>query len=83
MTTPGGPVFYHWLGRMVKHGCRSAAMEISSHALDQGRTAGLELSVAIMTNLGRDHLDYHADMADYLRAKARILDLLRRARRWS
>ena len=77
LTTPGGPVFYHWLGKMVGHGCRSAAMEISSHALDQGRTAGLELGVAIMTNLGRDHLDYHRDMADYLRAKARILDLLR------
>ncbi|PID81529.1 UDP-N-acetylmuramoyl-L-alanyl-D-glutamate--2,6-diaminopimelate ligase [bacterium DOLZORAL124_64_63] len=77
LTTPGGPVFYHWLGRMVDHGCRSAAMEISSHALDQGRTAGLQLGVAILTNLGRDHLDYHADMADYLRAKARILDLLR------
>lgn len=79
LTTPGGPVFYHWLGRMVDRGCRSAAMEISSHALDQGRCAGLELAVAIMTNLGRDHLDYHRDLADYLDAKARILDLLRPA----
>jgi len=77
LTTPGGPVFYSWLARMVQSGCRSAAMEISSHALDQGRTAGLELDVAVMTNLGRDHLDYHTDMADYLQAKARILDLLR------
>ncbi len=77
LTTPGGPVFYRWLGRMVQSGCRSAAMEISSHALDQGRTAGLELAVAILTNLGRDHLDYHRDLAEYLQAKARILELLR------
>lgn len=77
LTTPGGPVFYHWLGKMAEAGCRSAAMEISSHALDQGRTAGLELAVAVLTNLGRDHLDYHADLHDYLQAKAGIMDLLR------
>jgi UDP-N-acetylmuramoyl-L-alanyl-D-glutamate--2,6-diaminopimelate ligase len=77
LTTPGGPVFYHWLGRMRDHGCRSVAMEISSHALDQGRTAGLGLDVAIMTNLGRDHLDYHQDLEQYLLAKAGIIDLLR------
>ena len=52
-------------------------MEISSHALDQDRTAGLGLDLAVMTNLGRDHLDYHQDMNQYLQAKARILDLLR------
>lgn len=79
LTTPGGPVFYHWLGRMESGGCRSVAMEISSHALDQGRTAGLGLDVAIMTNLGRDHLDYHQDMASYLEAKAGIIALLRPA----
>jgi len=77
LTTPGGPVFYSWLGRMRDHGTRSVAMEISSHALDQQRTAGLGLDAAVMTNLGRDHLDYHADLDDYLQAKARILDLLR------
>jgi UDP-N-acetylmuramoyl-L-alanyl-D-glutamate--2,6-diaminopimelate ligase len=76
LTTPGGPVFWDWLGRMRGHGCRSVAMELSSHALDQQRTAGLQLDVAVMTNLSRDHLDYHADLGDYLAAKARILDLL-------
>ena len=76
LTTPGGPVFYGWLGAMRNNGCRSVAMELSSHALDQQRTAGLELDVAIMTNLGRDHLDYHADLTDYLAAKCRIIDLL-------
>ncbi|MCB1184832.1 UDP-N-acetylmuramoyl-L-alanyl-D-glutamate--2,6-diaminopimelate ligase [bacterium] len=78
LTTPGGPVFYAWLGRMRDNGCGSVAMELSSHALDQQRTAGLGLDVAVMTNLGRDHLDYHADLAAYLAAKARIADLLRR-----
>lgn len=77
LTTPGGPVFYGWLARMADGGCRAVAMEISSHALDQDRTAGLELDVAVMTNLGRDHLDYHHDTASYLAAKARILELLR------
>lgn len=77
LTTPGGPVFYQWLHQMRQANCQSVAMEISSHALDQGRTEGLGLDVAIMTNLGRDHLDYHRDMQEYLAAKARILDLLR------
>lgn len=77
LTTPGGPVFYANLGRMVDNGCRSVAMELSSHALDQQRVAGLGLDVAVMTNLGRDHLDYHANLADYLAAKARIMTLLR------
>lgn len=76
LTTPNGPVFYHWLEKMKEAGCRSVAMEISSHALDQGRTAGLHLDVAIMTNLGRDHLDYHKDLPTYLAAKARIMDFL-------
>jgi len=77
LTTPGGPDFYRHLGRMVEHGCASVAMELSSHALDQQRTAGLGLDVAVMTNLGRDHLDYHADLEAYLAAKARIMTLLR------
>jgi len=76
LTTPGGPMLYSWLGRMVNQGCRAAAMEVSSHALDQERPGELALDVAVMTNLGRDHLDYHGDMATYLAAKARILKLL-------
>jgi UDP-N-acetylmuramoyl-L-alanyl-D-glutamate--2,6-diaminopimelate ligase len=77
LTTPGGEVFFAWLGRMVTNGCRSVTMELSSHGLDQERTAGLGLDVAVMTNLSRDHLDYHSDMEAYLQAKARILEYLR------
>ncbi len=80
LTTPAGPVFYGYLDRMTANGCRSVAMELSSHALVQQRTAGLELDVAVMTNLGRDHLDYHADLADYLAAKAGIMDYLQTGR---
>ncbi len=77
LTTPTGPALYGLLAEMRDHGCRSASLEISSHALDQERTADLALDVAVLTNLGRDHLDYHHDQADYLRAKRRILELLR------
>ncbi len=76
LTTPGGPVLFRWLQRMVDTGCRAVAMEVSSHALDQERPGDLALDVAVLTNLGRDHLDYHGDMAAYLAAKARILELL-------
>ena len=77
LTTPGGPVFYHWLERMAANRCGSVAMELSSHALDQHRTAGLGLAVAVMTNIGRDHLDYHQDIASYVKAKTAIFDLLK------
>jgi len=77
LTTPGGPVFFHWLKRMTDNNCSSVAMELSSHALDQQRTAGLELAVAVMTNIGRDHLDYHQDIASYVEAKAAIFKLLK------
>ena len=78
LTTPAGTVFYSWLARMVVNGCRSVAMELSSHGLDQERCAGLGLDVAVMTNMGRDHLDYHKSPGDYLAAKASIMKLLRK-----
>jgi len=77
LTTPDGPTLYALLDEMVDAGARAAALELSSHALDQGRAAGLALDVAVLTNLGRDHLDYHADLTAYLAAKVRIVDLLR------
>jgi UDP-N-acetylmuramoyl-L-alanyl-D-glutamate--2,6-diaminopimelate ligase len=59
----------------------AVAMEISSHSLDQQRVADLALDVAVLTNLGRDHLDYHGDLNAYLAAKAKILDLVRAGQR--
>ncbi|MBJ95654.1 MAG: UDP-N-acetylmuramoyl-L-alanyl-D-glutamate--2,6-diaminopimelate ligase [Rickettsiales bacterium] len=72
-TTPEGPTFYRWLGRMAEDGVEAVALELSSHALHQGRTAGLQLDVAGWSNLSRDHLDYHGDLLSYERAKALLL----------
>ncbi len=52
---------------------QAVAMEVSSHALDQGRVDGVHFDVAVFTNLTRDHLDYHGDMQAYGAAKARLL----------
>lgn len=69
LTTPD-PIFLHkLLAELAKEGVTYAAMEASSHGLDQRRLDGVDLSVVGFTNLGRDHLDYHPDMEDYLRAK--------------
>jgi len=80
LTTPAGPLLFGLLGEMVARGRRAAALELSSHALDQERVADLALDVAVLTNLSRDHLDYHRDLDAYLQAKARILELVRPAR---
>lgn len=56
----------------LSHSASLAAMEVSSHGLDQGRVAGLSFDVAIMTNLTQDHLDYHGDMQSYFQAKQRL-----------
>jgi UDP-N-acetylmuramoyl-L-alanyl-D-glutamate--2,6-diaminopimelate ligase len=61
---------------MVEHGCRAAAMEVSSHSLDQKRVAALAFRTAIFTNLTGDHLDYHGTMEQYAAAKARLFGML-------
>ena len=76
LTTPGAAVLADYLARMRAGGCQHAVVELSSHALAQGRTAGLELDVACVTNIVRDHLDYHLTLQNYRAAKARILDHL-------
>lgn len=66
------------LYEMVRAGCQSAVLEVSSHGLYQGRVAGLALDAAIFTNLYADHLDYHGTMEAYAEAKRglfRLLDL--------
>lgn len=68
-TTPGCAELQQMLASMVKNGCRAVAMEVSSHALHQQRTAGTEFRVGIFTNLTQDHLDYHGDMESYYQAK--------------
>jgi len=54
----------------------NAVMEVTSHALDQGRTSGIDFDLGIFTNLSQDHLDYHGSMKNYLRAKAKLFQLI-------
>ena len=77
LTTPDSRTLAQWLGRMVHVGSTHGAIELSSHALDQGRAAGIELSAAIVTNVTQDHFDYHKTFDAYLKAKSRILELVR------
>ena len=60
------------LAEAVAGGTQVAAMEVSSHALDQGRVAGCQFSSAVFTNLTQDHLDYHPSMEAYFEAKSRL-----------
>jgi len=74
-TTMESPEVQAWLARMVEQGITVAVIEVSSHALEQGRVAGCEFDVAAFTNVGRDHLEYHSSPEAYLRAKARLIEL--------
>jgi UDP-N-acetylmuramoyl-L-alanyl-D-glutamate--2,6-diaminopimelate ligase len=71
-TTPDVIEVHAQLARMHREGAQAVAMEVSSHALDQGRVDGVRFQVAVFTNLTRDHLDYHGDMQSYGEAKARL-----------
>ncbi|MDA0577881.1 MAG: UDP-N-acetylmuramoyl-L-alanyl-D-glutamate--2,6-diaminopimelate ligase [Verrucomicrobia bacterium] len=75
-TTPDAPTLHRMFAEMVAAGCRSAVMEVSSHALAQRRVAALNFQVAIFTNLTRDHLDYHGTMEAYYAAKAQLFSAL-------
>lgn len=72
LTTPEAPDLQALLRRMVAAGDRACAMEVSSHALVLGRAACIEYAAAVFTNLSREHLDFHADIDDYYRAKRRL-----------
>ena len=75
-TTPDVIVMQQLLAEMRTRGMDVVVMEVSSHALDQGRVAGVEFDTAVFTNLTQDHLDYHKTMENYARAKARLFDLV-------
>ena len=77
-TTPDAISLNRLLAQMVEAGCEYAFMEVSSHALDQERTGGLEFAGGIFTNLTRDHMDYHESMENYLKAKKSFFDNLSR-----
>ncbi len=76
LTTPPAIETSRILRRMVDSGCAAAALEVSSHALQQRRTAGLSFHAAVFTNLSGDHLDYHGTMDAYAQAKAGLFESL-------
>ena len=75
-TTPDAVWLHGALDEFVRGGARAVSMEVSSHGIEQHRLAGIELDVALLTNVSRDHLDYHGTMRRYRAAKARLF-------RWS
>lgn len=77
-TTPDPIQLHSLLDKMVKAGCEFAFMEVSSHAVDQERIAGLTFAAGIFTNITHDHLDYHKTFENYLGAKKKFFDRLGR-----
>jgi UDP-N-acetylmuramoyl-L-alanyl-D-glutamate--2,6-diaminopimelate ligase len=73
-TTPEAIDLQHTFRRMVDGGDRACAMEVSSHALELGRVAGIRFAARIFTNLTQDHLDFHETMEAYFEAKRRLFD---------
>ena len=75
MTTPQVTTVHQYLADFVARGVEAVAMEVSSHALEQKRVAGVRFDTVAFTNLTRDHLDYHGTMEEYARQKAKIFSL--------
>jgi len=73
-TTPDAVQLHGLLAEYWAQDAQAAAMEVSSHALEQGRVNGVKYDVALLTNLSRDHLDYHGDMEHYAAAKRRLFN---------
>ncbi|WP_273759352.1 UDP-N-acetylmuramoyl-L-alanyl-D-glutamate--2,6-diaminopimelate ligase [Bartonella sp. ML70XJBT.G] len=76
LTTPDPVILQRLLFEIAHEGVTHAALEASSHGIDQNRLDGVHLTAGAFTNLGRDHMDYHTCVEDYLRAKMRLFDTL-------
>jgi UDP-N-acetylmuramoyl-L-alanyl-D-glutamate--2,6-diaminopimelate ligase len=76
-TTPEASDLFRVLRAMRERGAAAVAMEVSSHALAQGRVAGVAFDLAVFTNLTRDHLDFHATFGEYFAAKRKLFDQLK------
>jgi UDP-N-acetylmuramoyl-L-alanyl-D-glutamate--2,6-diaminopimelate ligase len=81
LTTPDVVSNQKMLREMVLQGCQAAIMEVTSHALDQGRVDHIEYDVALFTNLTLDHLDYHQTMENYGRAKQKLFHTLNQGKK--
>ena len=74
-TTPDAVRCHALMAEMLAQGAQTAVMEVSSHALDQGRVIGIDFNSAIFTNLTHEHLDYHGNMENYASAKRKLFQL--------
>ncbi|HCM43113.1 MAG TPA: UDP-N-acetylmuramoyl-L-alanyl-D-glutamate--2,6-diaminopimelate ligase [Candidatus Omnitrophica bacterium] len=75
-TTPGPETLIPLLAEMAAQGAQYVSMEVSSHALDQNRVAGLAFELAVFTQLTQDHLDYHQNLENYFQAKRKLFSTL-------
>ncbi|MEC8882363.1 MAG: UDP-N-acetylmuramoyl-L-alanyl-D-glutamate--2,6-diaminopimelate ligase [Pseudomonadota bacterium] len=73
LTTPGPFELQAYLQDLLEEDCESVMMEVSSHAIKQYRAVGVEFDTAVLTNVTRDHLDYHRDLEDYIATKERFI----------
>jgi UDP-N-acetylmuramoyl-L-alanyl-D-glutamate--2,6-diaminopimelate ligase len=80
-TTPDILQNYKLFHAMTEANCRGCVMEVSSHALDQGRVQAIEFDIAVFTNLTQDHLDYHNTMEEYAKAKATLFASLKKGQK--
>ncbi len=76
VTTPTAPHIQALLAKMVTNGLTHCVIEMTSHGLAQGRLNGIDLDVAVLTNLTHEHLDYHGSFEDYRAAKGRMFEML-------
>ncbi|MCU0858823.1 MAG: UDP-N-acetylmuramoyl-L-alanyl-D-glutamate--2,6-diaminopimelate ligase, partial [Pontiellaceae bacterium] len=77
-TTPEAPDLQAMFSQMIRAGCDSAVMEVSSHALAQNRVSGILYDAVVFTNLTQDHLDYHGTIEEYFEVKSRLFSQVRR-----
>lgn len=76
VTTPGAPQIQALLAQMVANGLTHCVLEMTSHGLAQGRLNGVEIDVAVLTNINHEHLDYHGSFENYRAAKGRMFEML-------
>ena len=83
VTTPGAPQTQGYLAHMAAAGLTHCVLEMTSHGLAQGRLNGVDVDVAVMTNVTHEHLDYHGTFANYRAAKGRLFQMLSQSKRKS
>lgn len=79
VTTPGAPQVQQFLAQMVEAGLTHVVLEMTSHGLAQGRLNGVDLDVAVLTNVTHEHLDYHGSFENYRAAKGLMFEMLKRS----